>query len=173
MGKPDAVKFIAKNNETERSRKRSLRNPTQSTLSQRERNQDQSLSKSFWKLRMREYAEASAHSTEKPVVRLTPAPKIRGDPSINFKHLVTKDHIPHVRTWSVFMNDGMWAVLCLSEEGENQENSGETSQNTRFPRQYKPDCKISQTLLWNSLEFIMAKLGKQNLGSNCLCWSHQ
>ena len=68
--------LIAKNSEKGRLRSRSLRSnsiekPTQSTSSQRGRNQGQISSKSFWKTRMREDAEARAQSAEKPVVRLT------------------------------------------------------------------------------------------------------
>ena len=37
--------------------------------------------------RVREDAETSAHSTERPGARLTPAPKFRKDPSIEFQTL--------------------------------------------------------------------------------------
>ena len=57
----------------------------------------QSSSNSFWTPRMRGEAEANAESTEKPVVRLTPAPKYNEDPSMEFEQLRNeeKDGEPH------------------------------------------------------------------------------
>ena len=57
----------------------------------------QSSSNSYWTHRMRGEAEANAESTEKLVVRLTPAPKYNEDPSMEFEPLRNdeKDSEPH------------------------------------------------------------------------------
>ena len=73
-------------------------NLLQSTSSQ-QRNTGQSSSSSSWKpRRVREGAETSAHNTGRLRVRLTPAPKFREDPSIEFQtpsneNKDLKDHI--------------------------------------------------------------------------------
>ena len=90
---------------------------------------------------MRDDAEASVHSTGKPVVRLTQGSKVREDPSMEFQPLSNeekdiKNHIiqnvcskfgtdtdklvnfpVYVSTRSMFKNDWIWAAFCLSEEG--------------------------------------------------------
>ena len=91
----------------------------------------QSSSNSYWTHRMRGEAEANAESTEKPVVRLTPAPKYNEDPSMEFEPLrnegKTANHIIQnvyskfgeyshkmdnflvvAAIWRMLMNDCMW-----------------------------------------------------------------
>ena len=101
-------------------------------------NKDQSSSSSSWNPLVREDAASSAHGTERPGVRLTPALKFREEPSIEFQTLSDegKDMKDHMRNmcslfwtdinkleqflvneaiWSMFMNDCMWAAFYLSE----------------------------------------------------------
>ena len=69
-----------------------------STDSQPKENKCQSSSRSSWRSTVREDSASSTHSTERPWVRLTPAPKPQGDPLIDFQSPSdegkdTKDHI--------------------------------------------------------------------------------
>ena len=64
-------------------------NPMQSTSSQQDRNEGQSSSSSSWKPAYVKTLK-SAHSTGRPRVSLTPAPKCPGEPSIEFQTLSKK-----------------------------------------------------------------------------------
>ena len=78
--------------------------------------------------------------------------------------------------WSVFMNDCMWAVFYLIEEGEK---SREFTKITKFSKHRrslklcKPDFKTLQTLPQNSMKLQCGKIGKQFPGIICVCWSCQ
>ena len=72
------------------------------------------------------------------------------------------------------MNDCMWAVFYVRDEGENQENSGESLNSQKYRRSLKlrkPDFKTSQTLPQNSLKFHCCKTGKQNPGIKYIHWN--
>ena len=108
----------------------------------------QSSSCSSWRPRVREDAVRSTHSTGRPGVRLTPAPKPQGDPSIDFQPPTSfetcAEHLGQVinklkfpvreATWSMFVNDCMWAVFHLGQQFPENCDELSKSQNTNNHR---------------------------------------